>query len=251
MKIFVILTAILAASMETHADPDKALAVTYYHYPPKLRVEDGKPAGPYADGLEAIAAKAGLQLEWLASTINEEARMLNDGRRSFCTTGRYYTAERGARWAFLPYQFDTIPADVTVTTKEMAPVLRAHGSMAAVVRDKAILGTLLGSGVYGREIDEVLRTEPGWIYRDGKTDFQLINMLLANRAQYAIVPEDQWQEALEANPDVNRLVMIPDLGTLPQTPLYLVCSRGVDADILARLDKAMGDLGYPHLPPGQ
>ncbi|MCJ9427650.1 transporter substrate-binding domain-containing protein [Kordiimonas marina] len=246
VKFFILSSLLAAASLAAGADDavPTALAVTYYHYPPKLRVEGDKPTGPYAEGVERIVAKAGLKIEWLKSTINEEARMLNDGRRSFCTTGRYYTAERAKHWTFLPYLFDKIPADVVVTTQEKAPALKAHGTMASVVRDPKLIGTLLGSGIYGGGIDTVVRSSPPWIYRDGKTDFQLMHMVAAGRAHYAIVPEDQWQIARKHDPNLAKLVMLPDLGTLPPTNLYLVCSHGVTPATINRLDQAMQDLGY-------
>lgn len=222
----------------------QAITFTYYPYPPKMRVEGGTPTGAHPDAIRAITDRAGLALDWLPAGITTETRMLDDGRRAFCTTGRIYSDERAKRWSFLPFIFDAMPGDVAVTRKELEPELRGHGSMAAVVRDPSLRGALHPGSTYGSEIDSFVKTPRDWLFDAGESSLHHVQMVISGRADYTIIPGDQWHTALQSLKGMDTLVMIDDLGTLPPTQLSLACSHGVDADTFSRLRQAMQDLGY-------
>lgn len=228
----------------TSAAGDDSVTVTFYHYPPEIRVTDGEPRGKYIDAWEAIAKEAGLTVDWIPSTIDEEARMLDDGRRPICTTGRMPTAERARRWDFLPYLFDFVPGDVLLTLKEHRAKIEAHGHVSSLIRDKKLTGALLESGIYGSEVDVFLLSGPDWIIRTGKTDLQLMNMVLQGRAHYTIVPEMQWQEARHALPMAQSLVEMADFGAHPSYPIYIACSRSLPRPMFEALGQAMKALNY-------
>ncbi|WP_417451379.1 substrate-binding periplasmic protein [Kordiimonas sp.] len=240
---------LLTLSAPVLAEERAPLVVTYYNYPPHLRIVDGQPAGLYADQIEKIVSLAGFKVAWYPSSIDEEARMLNDGRRLICTTGRLRTPDRAAQWSFLPYIFDIVPGDLVVAVPQEATKIRAHGSLANLVQDKSLIGSLLESGVYGDEVDAILATQTSpWILRTGKTDLQLLNMLLAGRAHYTIVPEDQWHFAKNENPDIEKLVPINSITALPALPIYIACSRHLPQTTLDALSNAMGKLGFVYRP---
>ncbi|WP_262689538.1 type 2 periplasmic-binding domain-containing protein [Kordiimonas aestuarii] len=240
---------LLLMSVSGFADDRPALAVTYYNYPPHLRVIDGKPTGLYAEHIENIADHAGFSVAWQPSSIDEEARMLDDGRRLICTTGRLRTPDRAAVWSFLPYIFDVVPGDVVIAAPDKAEKVRHHGDLVKLVRDDTLIGALLESGIYGEAVDAALANEtPRWILRTGKTDLQLLTMVLAGRAHYAIVPEDQWHFATDENPELATLVPIKNIGTIPALPIYIACSRGFSKSTLHALGDAMADLGFTYRP---
>lgn len=226
------------------ADDKQSLTVTYYHYPPDIVVKNGKPEGRYIDELEAIVTRAGYKVHWMASSIDDEADILNDGRRVICTTGRMPTKDRVTKWTFLPYRFDIVQGDIVLTRPELADRVKLHGHIDALVRNSSLTGTLLESGKYGANVDQFIADNPSWIIRTGKTDFQLMNMLLAGRAHYTIVPENQWEEARKAMPQTMKLVPILDFGTHPDYPIAIACSRSLDGEMFAKLSEAMGAIGY-------
>jgi hypothetical protein len=250
MKLPLLFAGLVAlGGLSAHADDRPTLAVTYYHYPPHLLVVDGLPAGLYAEQINKIADRAGFDVAWQPSSIDEEARMLDDGRRLICTTGRLRTPERAAVWSFLPYIFDVVPGDLVVAAPDQAEKVRNHGSLVNLVRDKSLIGALLESGVYGEEVDTALETEqPRWILRTGKTDLQLLNMVLAGRAHYAIVPEDQWHFATGENPEIGNLVPIHNVGTMPSLPIFIACSRSLPKSTMHALGDAMAQLGFTYQP---
>ncbi len=71
-----------------------------------------------------------------------------------------------------------------------------------------------------------------------------MNMVLAGRAHYTIVPQDQWDEAKRVIPQTNTLVTLPNFGTHPDYPIYIACSKGVHAETLRALGDAMAKRGF-------
>ena len=223
---------------------DESLAITYYHYPPQLRVENGAPSGIYYDQLEDIAKRAGYQVNWLQSDVDEEAAMLNAGQRAFCTTGRMPNKERVARWKFLPYLFDMVAGDTVLTRSELVESLSRFGSIDRVSKDSRFTGALLKSGIYGEAIDKHLVSRPGWILRSAATDLQLMKLVLAGRADWTIVPQQQWEEAIQLHAPSADLVEIPNFGAHPDYPIYIACSRALSDEMFLKLSDAMGEAGF-------
>lgn len=244
MKPLIIYSLIVFLTTAVAAYDRPAITITYYHYPPDIRVVNGKPTGNYIDQLTAVADTAGYDVRWMASTIDEEADMLNEGRRAICTTGRMPTPERVKKWAFLPYLFDVVPGDIVLTLPKHLDRLKAHGNIVSLAQDSSMIGTLLESGIYGEEVDSIVRENPSWILRTGKTDFQLMNMVLAGRAHYTIVPLDQWDEARRVMPQTNTLVTLSDYGTHPDYPIAIACSKGVPSATLKALGDGMAEHGF-------
>ena len=223
---------------------DETLAITFYHYPPQLRVEDGTPSGIYYEQLEDVAKRAGYNVTWLHSNMDEEAAMLDAGRRAFCTTGRLPNKDRSTRWKFLPYLFDVVPGDTVLTRPELAEQLTGYGSITDVAKDKAFTGALLKSGIYGAAIDEHLATAPKWVLRTGATDLQLMKLVLAGRADWTIVPKQQWREAMRLHAPSAELVELPNFGAHPDYPIYIACSKALSDEMFSRLSDAMAEAGF-------
>lgn len=122
--------------------------------------------------------------------------------------------------------------------------IKAHKHIGNLIRDGSLIGSLLESGVYGSEVDVFLLSGTDWIIRTGKNDLQLMDMVLAGRADYSIVPEMQWREAQHVSPMALNLIEVPDFGTYPSYPIYIACSPSLPRKIFDLLDTSMKTLGY-------
>jgi len=226
------------------ADNTPTLAITYYPFPPGIRVENGKPVGRYIDMVKKIAEKAQVQINWVASGFDDEANLLDNSNRDICTTGRMATKERVKRWAFLPYVFDIVPEDIVLSRPEDHEKLLKHGNIISLVQDPSLVGVFLESGIYGNPLDTYLAKKPDWILRSGKPDFKLIELVMTGRAHYTVVPANQWEEVQRLRPETSILMTIPNYGTHPAYPIFIACSRSLKPEMLKALSDAMGALGY-------
>jgi Bacterial extracellular solute-binding proteins, family 3 len=244
-SLLAVLACFFSASFGVSAASGQdSLAITFYHYPPKIQVTDGVPSGQYIDQLEDIAGRAGYRVKWLSSDMDEEAAMLNAGRRAFCTTGRMPTKERAALWNFIPYLFDTVPGDTVLVRPDTVAAIKQFASITDAAKAPVLKGALLQSGLYGAEIDMLLATKPAWINQTGAMDIQLMKMVLAGRADWTIVPQEQWAEAKNQHAATENLVEITDFGAHPDYPIYIACSRALKTQIFDALAKAMGEAGF-------
>lgn len=227
-------------------DDTAILAVTYFPYPPYIYAEEGRPpTGPHILRFLRITDRAGFQVKWHLTTVEGETRMLDQGRRSICSTGKLYNTVRAKKWTYLPYVFAMAPRVVVMAKSEDTNDFD-HRSMLSLLMDRTHVGALLGGATYGEEVDQFLAENPDWILRTGKTDIQLIDMVLKDRADYAVVQEMQWHIAKSRNPAAAAMSIAPSIPPIPKQPIFLACSRDLPEETLARLGKAMIEEGFPY-----
>lgn len=228
-------------------DDRPILAVTYFPYPPYIYTEENAPpTGPHILRFLRITDRAGFQVRWHLTTVEGEGRMLDQGRRQFCSTGKIYNTVRARKWTYLPYVFAMAPRAVVMATRDNVRQMADHSSLLSLLMDDAHVGTLLGGATYGVEVDQYLAENPPWIVRTGKSDVQLLEMVLAGRAHYAVVQEMQWHIAKSRNPDAASLRIVENIAAIPKQPIFLACSRDLPAETLALLGKAMIEEGFPY-----
>ncbi len=221
------------------------LAVTYYAYPPNIVDAEGHPRGLFVTKLEQIADIAGLTIAWQRSSVEEEVRMLNDGKRAFCTSGKLYSEDRARQWIYIPYIFAFASTNIVVASPSAAGHVAAHDTVIELLRNHQLTGALLNGATYGGRVDSFLRADrPLWVLRTGRSDHQLLTMVSLDRADYAIVQKRQWQMAQATDPIMNQLVVIPTLSEETTRPIYLACSRTLDMSVMRSLADAMASLGF-------
>jgi len=150
---------------------DESVSFTFYHFPPKMRVEGDQMSGDRSDEMNRIAHEAGFAVDWIKTTLRQEAEMLDTGRREFCATGRAVTYERADRWVFLPYVQDELPPVIFVTRLGVSGVIRAHATSEDVLHDHSLRGALLQNFIYGTDIDRFLQGKPDWIIQPASDIF--------------------------------------------------------------------------------
>lgn len=248
-KACISLLSIVFLSVHALAAGDKpAINVTYYDYPPTMKIVDGRPAGPYVDQIVKVAETAGLSIHWLLTTINAETKMLDQGVRQICTTGRLHNDERAARWLYVPYEWDWLPGDIIVSRPEKAAVVAEHPHILDLLHDRSLHPMMVGGSTFGNEVDKAIKYRDHWVANDAGSEIQVIKLIAAGRADYTIIAFDQWEEALVADQSLSFLSALKIDGVLPPAPIYLTCSKATDPQVIVRLGEAMGKLGYKYRP---
>lgn len=240
----VLFVLVLVEVASGRAFANEALAITYYDYPPKMKIVDGKPVGSRIDQMAEIANAAGLKVRWIKASIKQEADMLDAGKRKFCATGRSYSPDRAKKWTFLPYYLDALSAHVVVARVGDAGKIRDLGTVDAVLSDSSLSGVLLGNYIYGPAVEKILKRNPFWISREANMVVQEIDMVRLHRAHYTIVPLQSWLAYQKVNEGAEGLVSIDTFGAMPRDPLYIACSRAIDHPTIESLKTAMKSLGY-------
>ncbi|WCL53658.1 substrate-binding periplasmic protein [Gimibacter soli] len=238
----------LLMSVAAKADDAPPIAVPYYEYPPKMVIVNGVPTGSYIDTWKAIAERAGVQLEWMPSSISEETAMLDRGTRPMCNTGRLMTEERRKTWVFLPYVYDWLAEDVIVTSPAFRQRIAAHPHLRDLLTDTSLHPTFVGGLAIGEGVEGAKANRSHWRDLDVKSEAQAVRMVGAGRADYTLSNADQFAEAVRDDPALGKLVTLRLPGMYPRTPVSIACTRGTPPALIEAIGKAMQELGYVPAP---
>lgn len=241
-------TLCLLASFAVRAADAPPVAVPYYDYPPKMVILNGEPTGTYVESWKAIAAKAGVRLQWMPSSIAEETAMLDQGQRPMCNTGRLVTEERRKSWVFLPYVYDWLAEDVIVTTPALKARIATYPHLKDLLTDASLHPTFVGGLAIGEGFEGANTKRSHWRDLDVKSEAQAVRMVGAGRADYTLSNTDQLAEAIRHDPALGQLVTLRLPGMYPRTPVSIACTRGTPPALIEALGKAMQDLGYEPAP---
>ncbi|MFC4346478.1 transporter substrate-binding domain-containing protein [Kordiimonas lipolytica] len=245
--------ALLLSSLTATASDDQPITITFYDFPPKMLMQDGKMSGIRFDEMNRIADEAGLSVTWVETTLKTEADLLNAGLRKFCATGRAYNSERARLWTYVPYALDLLPRHVLVASRVSAAKVVQHGSVKTMLSDSNLRGVFVKEFIYGPNVDPYLDSAKAEVsYRPQQIE-QALDMVRMKRADFTLVPIHIWDAFRSKFDQPLDLIAIDGLGTIEEQNLYVVCSRSVAPEIVNALSGAMRRLGYKPvtLPPVQ
>lgn len=249
----VLLILLLAAGTPRAAEAPSPLIVYYYDRPPYYGVVDDRPAGFLVKMARLVFEEAGIPIRY---EIVPARRVLENLRRpgNACALGWFRTPERESHFA---YSREPLYQDGPFEL-----VLRRPA--AAKLPRQPTLDTILGAGlnlgvvegyVYGPWLEPRLRTlrpppESVNIRTDSAT---LCRMAAAGRIDGFFLGREESRHTLAtADPSVrSALVSLPIAGAPPGNRRYLIFSRGVDPELLRRIDASLARVkrsaAYRHL----
>ncbi len=253
IKLRILLSLIALVSSVSSAASEDTIAVTIYDFPPDIINSKTKPAGPLTDKMKQIMKSAGLSIQWLQSSLAEESVMLSGGSRPFCTTGRIYSNMRVVKdnWIFLPYTLHTLAGDALLVHHKNLNKFARFNHITEVFEADTLTGVFISDVSYGSNIDSYLNKTPERFDRSASSTDQIIAMVSNRRADYGIVSAEYWRDSLRKNQHYDQLVDLADQISLfknGNVNLHLACSRAVPSTILARIEAAMQQLGFPKSP---
>lgn len=226
----------LLRAASAHADADFVL---YYHERPpySFKQADGGVGGFLADIADQAMKAAGIAYRWedLPSARQLEVIKRNDGQA--CGLGWFKRPDREAFAKFtLPIYHD--PPTIVVARADDA---RFSGTptLDALFRDKSLLLLTKTGYSYGAEIDAKIESEKPKLRRDPSDNRAMLVMVGRKRVDYMIMAEEEARDLLD-DPDLKQSVAIYHLGDAPPGELrYLMCSRSVPDDVIARINQAI------------
>ncbi|WP_083900976.1 ABC transporter substrate-binding protein [Azospirillum sp. B4] len=201
----------------------------------------GAVRGPVAARVEALAAKAGVQINWLGPVPrNRILSDLQDGRVA-CTANAIQTPDRALRFKFTTPLFrDTrwvVVAKAGTTWLDSYPTLGA-----LLADDTRLYGNLLGASV-GSDIDRLVTQEAGHVRTIRGTPLDLIKMVAAGHVDYVILADDRDMamvaRAMDLSPDAFVYHRYPDLPGADAG--RIMCAQTVPDDVIAAFNRALAE----------
>ncbi|HYC05646.1 MAG TPA: transporter substrate-binding domain-containing protein [Azospirillaceae bacterium] len=239
MRFRLALAACLAAAgAQPSAAADTAtLTILYQEMAPFIeKAPTGEVTGPVAERVAAVAAQAGVRLDWVGSIPRSRIIAEMEAGRPACLPNARKTPDREKLFKFSQPLFEA-PDYRVVLKKERA---QRYETLNDLLNDpELILGALLGVSL-GPEIDAIIKDRGTNVLVTRGSMVDLVRLLHAGRIDYIILDELDYriaagQEGVPRAATVSRT--FPDLPTTE--PGRIMCARTVPDEVMSRLDRAI------------
>lgn len=215
----------------------------YYERPPFLiRQADDSVTGLIGDRVAEMAAKAGLSAHWQLMPAARQLHLLRNEGVNACGVGWYRTAPRESYAQFSqPIYRDRGPVVIA-----NARLDRGHyPKLANLLADESVSVLLKDGLTYGSAVASLLWPAKAHWSLVTIEQPQMVHIVASGRASVMFATREEAEMLLtgsEAGEEGVQLWTFPDL---PETgePRYLMCSKGVSAKTLSKIDAAIAGLG--------
>ena len=237
LALLPILTALLVEPPARAADP-ATVTLYYYDRPPYYVIgADDTVSGLAIVPTRAAFERAGIPYVLERTSVQRIFELMRNEQGSFCSPGWYRTDER-ARFAKFTKPILRDKPTIGIARKGFTVPPGTRFADLAASNMTLLLSTEGFS--YGPYIDQIIaRKDPSQIIHLTSGGHRLIEMLIAGRADLALTTEE---EALTFAPDGAGgpdypIIHFADVQT--GDARYIMCSRGMSDETIARLDRAI------------
>jgi polar amino acid transport system substrate-binding protein len=232
---------VLAFSMPFGASAEDRLKLLYEDRPPYYFTgTDGRIGGLAIDPVKAALAKAGISPDWRVSSAKRQIASIRADREPVCSPGWFKKPEREAFAKFSVPIYRDRP-QVVVTRADNALRIN-HGTLEKLLRDPNLtMGVKLGYS-YGQYIDALIeRLEPVTM-RSSQDVHGLIRMLVGRRFDYMLAAPEEFSSMAARLGIAGEDIVSVTLSDIPDgNDRYLMCSRKVSDEWLARINAALAE----------
>ncbi|NEX63166.1 transporter substrate-binding domain-containing protein [Noviherbaspirillum sp. 17J57-3] len=218
-----------AASTITVAWRDKAP----YHY-----IENGVEQGFLLKRARQIFDNAGVPAEFVQEPAKRIWANFAAGAQSYCSIGWYRLPEREAMVQFSEAFHTDPPHTVLVAPNALAQV-KAHRTLASLLKDKDLVLGVVDGVSYGPELDAMIKASQNQIDRKTVTPALMTRSVAVSRVSYMFIDRADWEYFNERDDNMRKTIQL-DLPDMPQgLNRYITCSKDVPRDVMQRLNKAI------------
>jgi polar amino acid transport system substrate-binding protein len=220
----------------------ETISLYYYERPPFLiRQADDSAAGLIGSHVTELAAKAGVSIHWQLVPAGRQLHLLRNESVSACGVGWYRTAQRDGFAQFSR----PIYRDRGVVVIANARLDRHNYPRLADLLADESLSILLKDGLtYGSAVAALLKPAKARLSLVANEQPQMVRMVAGGRASAMFATREEAEMLLtggEGGDEGVQLWTFPDLPAAGELR-YLMCSKGVGAKTLSKIDAAIGSL---------
>lgn len=239
MKPLTLLASALAASLLAPlARSDELVTLLYSLRPPYLDDRaQMPPVGLTATPASKAFRDAGIPVVWRNYPTNRQLALVREGREPVCAVGWFHSEER-ARFAKFTKPIYRDKDWHVLANADFAA--RGYKTLDEMLRRKETRVLLKDQYTYGDQLDKLMHSyQPTFASSTGSTT-KMMQSVSMGAADLMFVSEDEGSYLMAhagAHAARVRLLHLPDMPPGPER--YLMCSRAVPDDIIARLNKVI------------
>lgn len=242
MKWFVVLCA-WGISFTAHCQ--NTVTLYYYERPPFLvRHPDGTASGLIGSRISQALDRAGIPFRWTLTPANRQLHLIHGDSEDACGVGWYKTDQRAG---FAQFSHPIYRDRGTVVIANFQISASRYETLAEMLADKSVVILIKDGLTYGPAVAKLLATTKARIDSVTIEQPQMVRLIASGRAQLMFATREEAEMLLTGSEETEQgvhLLSFPDLPKIGE-PRYLMCSRRLGPDILARIDTAIDALGPP------
>jgi len=230
-----VLAALLVGPPARAADP--AMVTLYYYDRPPYYVigADDTVAGLAIVPTRAAFERAGIPYVLERTSVQRIFELMRNEQGPFCSPGWYRTEERTR---FAKFTKPILRDKPTIGIARKGFVVPPGTRFADLAASNMTLLLSTEGFSYGPYIDQIIaRREQSQTIHLTSGGRRLMDMLIAGRADLALTTEEEAVTLLAAGGPDYPIIHFPDIQT--GDARYIMCSRGMSDETIARLDRAI------------
>lgn len=235
------LLILVCSTLEAWATP--RVRVEYRDKPPYTYSESGQPRGFIIDMTQEIFRRAGVAATYSEVPVKRIFANIQNDSEAICSPSWYKLADRELYANFSLVIHKDRPHMVLVAPR-VIELVKQHQSLSSLFEDPRLKLGVVAHVSYGPELDLVIESKSHSVTDSARSVESLAKMVSLNHgADYMLIDREDYDY-------INRMGEISAMGLLPMyysdmppgLNRYLMCSKSVDAETMARLNQAIREL---------
>jgi uncharacterized protein (TIGR02285 family) len=228
---------LIAATGEAWAEDELLI---YYHQraPYSARQADGSVKGITADIVTQAMSVAGIPYRWEELPSARQMEVLKRDQGPACGLGWFKRPEREVFAKFSAAIYRDLPTIVVARANDRR--FAGMPSLDALFADKALTLLTKTGYSYGAEIDRKIADQKPTARADASDNQIMLGMVSRARVDYMIMAEEEAKDLLSKTAFADSGLAIHHLANPPAGEYrYLMCSKSVPDDLIARINQAI------------
>lgn len=218
----------------------ESITVAWRDKPPYHYREEGHERGFLLHRAKRVFALANIPTEFVERPSKRIWLDFENGKKRYCSIGWYKLPEREAIAQFShPLHVD--PPHVLLVNVSALPRIQAHRSLSSLLADPGITLGVVDGVSYGPDLDQRMAHSANQIERMTLSPEGMMRMLAANRINYMLADEADWQFLREQREDLSQVTDYHFSDMPAGLQRFIVCSKDVAADTMERLNRAIAE----------
>ncbi len=213
------------------------IKVQFVQRPPfTVQSSNGSVEGILATPVEQIFKRAGIPMQWELTSVNRFWDAIANPVEMTCSVGWYKNPEREKLAKFTKSIYQDQP-HVLLARKQFS--IDPNDKLEKLLASKTVRILIKNKYSYGLKIDAMLIKYQTTTVLSDAENRQMVQQLIANRADFMIITREEAQYLIENNdPNKDLQILIPK--NMPDgEKRYILCNRLVSDEMIERLNRAI------------
>ncbi|HSC83795.1 MAG TPA: transporter substrate-binding domain-containing protein [Pseudomonas sp.] len=221
------------------AQAEDSITVAWRNKAPYHYLEQGVERGFLLERARQVFATAGITTQFVQHPAKRIWHSFEQATPRYCSFGWYRLPERKRVAQFsLPFHVD--PPQIVLASKQALATVGIHKSFAALLQDRSLTLGLVDGVSYGPNLDRLIAGSANQVKHATVEPTVMMHMVAAHRVDYMLADQADWDYLRQHEADLEGISEQHFADMPPGLERYIVCSKDVPAELMSRINRAIG-----------